>query len=57
MDTGQSVVKLLRRVGTTLDFVYGFVEDFRDVQKTDNISVFVTYRLRIGQYTFLHNLT
>lgn len=45
LDTGQSGRELVGSGRTTLDFGEGFVEDFGNVEKTDNVTILVANRL------------
>ena len=41
LDTGECTIQLLRRRGTTLDLVQGFVEDFCYVKQANDVSIFI----------------
>lgn len=45
LNTGQSGRELAGSGRTTLNFGEGFVEDFGNVEKTDNVTVLVANRL------------
>jgi hypothetical protein len=47
LNAGKSGVQLSRGVGRALYFAEGFVEDFGDVEKTNDIAVFVANGLRV----------
>ena len=49
--TGECGRELGSGSGTTLNLCKGFVEDLGDVQETDDVAVFVAYRLHVSEHS------